>query len=83
MSFDEPEAVPEAFGGFIQFPGAAGRVWDPSEVIAAIHDHGGLAVVAADLLALTLLRSPGSPLRRPGRRGKCGPQSPALPVHAQ
>ncbi len=60
VSFDEPEAVPEAFGGFIQFPGAAGRVWDPSEVIAAIHDHGGLAVVAADLLALTLLRSPGS-----------------------
>ena len=60
VSFDEPEAVPEAFGGFIRFPGAAGRVWDPSEVIAAIHDHGGLAVVAADLLALTLLRSPGS-----------------------
>ena len=60
VSFDEPEAVPEAFGGFIQYPGAAGRVWDPSEVIAAIHDHGGLAVVAADLLALTLLRSPGS-----------------------
>ncbi|MEC8762452.1 MAG: aminomethyl-transferring glycine dehydrogenase [Actinomycetota bacterium] len=60
VSFDEPEAVPEAFGGFIQFPGAAGRVWDPSEGLAAIHDHGGLAVVAADLLALTLLRSPGS-----------------------
>ncbi|GAA2967548.1 aminomethyl-transferring glycine dehydrogenase [Microbacterium schleiferi] len=60
VSFDEPEVLPEAFGGFIQYPGASGRVWDPSEAIAAIHAHGGLAVVAADLLAMTLLRSPGS-----------------------
>lgn len=60
VSFDEPEVLPEAFGGFIQYPGASGRVWDPSEAITAIHAHGGLAVVAADLLALTLVRSPGS-----------------------
>lgn len=51
---------PEAFGVFIQYPAASGRVWDPSEVIAAVQAQGGLAVVAADLLALTLLRSPGS-----------------------
>ncbi|WES65012.1 aminomethyl-transferring glycine dehydrogenase [Microbacter sp. GSS18] len=50
----------EAFGAFIQYPGASGRVWDPSEAIAAVKDRGGLAVVAADLLALTLLRSPGA-----------------------
>ena len=50
VSFDEPEVLPEAFGGFIQYPGASGRVWDPSEAITAIHAHGGLAVVAADLL---------------------------------
>ncbi|GAA1649702.1 aminomethyl-transferring glycine dehydrogenase [Microbacterium flavum] len=54
-----PELV-EGFGAFIQYPGASGRVWDPSEVIAAVQAQGGLAVVAADLLALTLLRSPGS-----------------------
>ena len=51
--------VPEAFGVFIQYPGASGRVWDPSAVIASVKESGGLAVVAADLLALTLLSSPG------------------------
>ncbi|GAA2011894.1 aminomethyl-transferring glycine dehydrogenase [Microbacterium ulmi] len=49
-----------AFGAFLQYPGASGRVWDPTDAIAALHGHGGLAVVAADLLALTLLRSPGA-----------------------
>jgi glycine dehydrogenase len=53
------EALPEAFGVFVQYPGASGRLWDPSEVIAAVKDKGGLAVVAADLLALTLVKSPG------------------------
>ncbi len=52
--------VLEAFGAFIQYPGATGRVWDPTDAIAAVHEAGGLVVVAADLLALTLLRSPGS-----------------------
>ena len=50
----------DAFGAFVQYPGASGRVWDPSAVIAAVRDGGGRVVVAADLLALTLLRSPGS-----------------------
>ena len=50
----------ELFGVFVQYPGASGRVWDPAGVIDAAHVAGGLAVVAADLLALTLLRSPGS-----------------------
>ncbi|MDZ8202168.1 aminomethyl-transferring glycine dehydrogenase [Microbacterium sp. SSW1-59] len=50
----------EAFGALVQYPGASGRVWDPTEVIAAVRDGGGRVVVAADLLALTLLRSPGS-----------------------
>jgi glycine dehydrogenase len=55
-----PPADLDVFGAFIQYPGATGRVWDPSEVIAAVQAQGGLAVVAADLLSLTLLRSPGS-----------------------
>lgn len=55
-----PEAEPDAFGAFVQYPGATGRVWDPTEVVDALHAQGGLVVVAADLLALTLLRSPGS-----------------------
>jgi glycine dehydrogenase len=51
--------LPDAFGVFVQYPGASGRVWDPSAVIATVKERGGLAVVAADLLALTLLASPG------------------------
>ncbi|WP_373425750.1 aminomethyl-transferring glycine dehydrogenase [Microbacterium sp. W4I4] len=55
------EELPEAlFGVFVQYPGSSGRVWDPSAVIDAAHVAGGIAVVAADLLGLTLLRSPGS-----------------------
>ena len=49
----------DAFGAFVQYPGASGRVWDPTAVIAAVKERGGIAVVAADLLALTLLTSPG------------------------
>jgi glycine dehydrogenase len=52
-------SLPEAFGVFVQYPGASGRVWNPSAAIDAVHATGGLAVVAADLLALTLIASPG------------------------
>jgi len=53
--------LPDAlFGVLVQYPGASGRVWDPSGVVDAAHVAGGLVVAAADLLALTLLRSPGS-----------------------
>ena len=54
------ELPAELFGVFVQYPGASGLVWDPSAVIDAAHLAGGIAVVAADLLGLTLLRSPGS-----------------------
>jgi glycine dehydrogenase len=50
----------QLFGVFVQYPGASGRVWDPSGVVDAAHVAGALVVAAADLLALTLLRSPGS-----------------------
>ena len=46
-------------GVLLQYPGASGRILDPRPVIAEAHQRGGLAVVAADLLALTLLESPG------------------------
>lgn len=53
-------ALPEtAFGIFVQYPGASGRVWNPASVLASVKEQGGLAVVAADLLALALLTSPG------------------------
>ena len=50
----------ELFGVLVQYPGASGNVWDPSGVVDAAHVAGGLVVAAADILALTLLRSPGS-----------------------
>jgi len=50
----------EVCGVLVQYPGASGRVLDPRPVIAQVHERGGMAVVAADLLALTVLESPGS-----------------------
>ncbi|HXZ65776.1 MAG TPA: glycine dehydrogenase (aminomethyl-transferring), partial [Streptosporangiaceae bacterium] len=49
----------ELFGVLLQYPGASGAVRDPGPAIAAAHEAGALAVVAADLLALTLLTPPG------------------------
>lgn len=61
VDFTAGEELPAAlFGVFVQYPGASGRVWDPTAVFDAVHLAGGLAVAAADLLALTLLASPGS-----------------------
>src|SRR5690554_4283414 len=56
---ETPADLPEAFGIFVQYPAASGRIWNPSSVISAVKEMGGLAVVAADLLALTLIESPG------------------------
>ncbi|WKB52715.1 aminomethyl-transferring glycine dehydrogenase [Eleftheria terrae] len=49
----------ECFAALLQYPGVGGEVADLRPVIDAVHARGGLAIVAADLLALTLLASPG------------------------
>jgi glycine dehydrogenase len=49
----------EVFGGLLQYPGTSGAVRDLRPAISALHAKGALAVVAADLLSLTLLASPG------------------------
>jgi glycine cleavage system P protein (glycine dehydrogenase) len=49
----------EVFGGLLQYPDTSGAVRDLRPAIAALHTKGALAVVAADLLALTLIASPG------------------------
>ncbi|GAB3998859.1 aminomethyl-transferring glycine dehydrogenase [Nocardioides marmoraquaticus] len=58
---DLSEGLPDGpvTGALVQYPGASGRVLDPRPVIEAVHAQGGLAVVAADPLALTLLEAPG------------------------
>ncbi|MEV7217319.1 aminomethyl-transferring glycine dehydrogenase [Kitasatospora cineracea] len=47
------------FGVLLQYPGASGAVRDLKAVIEQAHGLGAVVAVAADLLALTLLRSPG------------------------
>ena len=47
------------FGALLQHPGTTGVVRDLSPTIAAVHEAGGLVAVAADLLACTVLTSPG------------------------
>lgn len=46
------------FGALFQYPGADGVVADLSGPIAALKAKGGVAIVAADLLSLAVLKSP-------------------------
>ena len=48
------------FGALVQYPGSSGSIRDPGKVIARVQRRHGLAIVAADLLALCLLKSPGA-----------------------
>ena len=52
-------AASGAFAVLLQYPGVNGVVRELKPVIDAVHAAGGLAIVAADLLALTMLVSPG------------------------
>src|ERR1700724_3390706 len=49
----------EVFGALLQYPGTSGAVRDLRPAIATLRAKGALAIIAADLLALTLLSSPG------------------------
>src|SRR5262245_51163238 len=44
----------DVFGGLLQYPDTTGALRDPRPAIAALHARGALAILAADLLALTL-----------------------------
>ncbi|MCP4906694.1 MAG: aminomethyl-transferring glycine dehydrogenase [bacterium] len=46
-------------GVLLQYPATDGRISDPREIIERVHAAGALAVVAADLMAMTLLKPPG------------------------
>lgn len=52
----EPEKI---FGAIFQYPGTYGHVREFSEHIKALHEAKAIAILIADPLALTLLRSPG------------------------
>ena len=55
----ERAAEHAVFGALLQYPGASGRVAALDQTVAALHERGALAVVAADLLGLAVLRAPG------------------------
>ena len=52
-------AAADVFGVLLQYPDVTGAVPDHAGAIDDVHARGGLVVVAADLLALVLLRPPG------------------------
>ena len=47
------------FGALLQYPGNDGAITDFSQEIKSIHENNGLVIMATDLLALTMLKSPG------------------------
>ncbi|MGB9474612.1 MAG: aminomethyl-transferring glycine dehydrogenase [Candidatus Udaeobacter sp.] len=47
------------FGALVQYPATDGAIYDYTDFIQHAHDAGALVVVAADILALTLLKPPG------------------------
>nr|WP_185804294.1 aminomethyl-transferring glycine dehydrogenase [Pontibrevibacter nitratireducens] len=49
----------QVFGAIFQYPGTHGHVHDFTDVIEALHSAKALAVVAADPLALCVLKAPG------------------------
>ena len=53
------EAVADCFAVLLQYPGVDGQVVDHADLVDGVHEAGGLVIVAADLLALTLLKAPG------------------------
>ncbi|WP_410817971.1 aminomethyl-transferring glycine dehydrogenase [Micromonospora sp. 050-3] len=59
LDVQRDELPAEFFGLHLQYPGASGAVRDHASLVEAAHAVGALVTVAADLLALTLLRAPG------------------------
>ncbi len=53
----EADAV---FGAVFQYPGTYGHLRDFSDQIAALHEASAIAIMAADPMALTLLKEPGA-----------------------
>ena len=53
-------ALPDdTFGVLVQYPGTSGQVRELADMVASHHEAGALVAVAADLLALCVLESPG------------------------
>ncbi len=49
----------KVFGALVQYPASDGAIYDYADFAKSAHGAGALVVVAADILALTLLKPPG------------------------
>jgi glycine dehydrogenase len=61
LVIDDVDNLPSEglFGGIFQYPAADGGISDLSTEIEKLHLQQGIAIVAADLLSLALLKAPG------------------------
>ncbi len=62
VKFDQRESVSDwssVFAVLVQYPATDGSIGDFGDLIGAAHAHQAMVVMATDLLALTMLRSPG------------------------
>ena len=57
--WDAAIVADDYFAALIQYPASSGWLMDWSDEVAKIHAKNALAIFASDLLALTLLKSPG------------------------
>ena len=56
----ETAAQANVFGALLQYPNECGEITDLTSIIAALKAQGAISAVATDLMALVLLKSPGS-----------------------
>lgn len=57
--FKDFKFTSQTFGALVQYPDTEGTSFDYSDFVKQAHDSGALVTMAADILALTLLKSPG------------------------
>src|SRR6476469_9894473 len=57
--FSDIEFDDTIFGALVQYPATDGVIYDYEKFAKAAHEVGALLVIAADILALTLLKPPG------------------------
>ncbi len=55
----EEAAEHDVFGALLQYPSTTGEIKDISDIIAAVQAKKGIVSVAADLMSLVMLKSPG------------------------
>jgi len=55
----ETAADVECFGALLQYPAVDGNINDFGELIEQLHEKNAMVAMATDLMALTLLKSPG------------------------